>query len=107
MIVDEVHERTVDADILCLLTRRLLDTQPELLNTSLNAESNCCDTLIMHRNYMETTTISVAAHNKDAWSGEMKQFYKHRNNLSVISGVLMYNRRVVIPRVLRANTTHP
>ena len=40
--------------------------------------------------------------NKDAWAGEMKEFYKHRNNLSVISGVLMYNRRVVIPRVLRA-----
>jgi hypothetical protein len=38
----------------------------------------------------------------NAWAGEMKEFYKHRNNLSVISGVLMYNRRVVIPRVLRA-----
>ena len=53
-----------------VLTRRLLDTQPELLNTSLNpgAESNCCDTLIMHRNYMETTTLSVAAANQSAWS---------------------------------------
>lgn len=51
-----------------VLTRRLLETQPELLNTSLTAESNCCDTLILHRNYMETTTLSVAAHNQSAWS---------------------------------------
>lgn len=40
--------------------------------------------------------------NKEAWEGDTKEFYKHRNNLSVISGVLMYNKRVVIPRVLRA-----
>ena len=37
---------------------------------------------------------------KEAWAGDVKEFY--RNNLSVISGVLRYNRRVVIPRVLRA-----
>ena len=30
VIVDEVHERTVDADILCLLVRRLLDASPRL-----------------------------------------------------------------------------
>ena len=30
VIVDEVHERTVDADILCLLVRRLLDASPKL-----------------------------------------------------------------------------
>ena len=51
-----------------VLTRRLLETQPELLNTSLTAESNCCDTLIVHRNYMETTTLTVAAANQAAWS---------------------------------------
>ena len=39
---------------------------------------------------------------KEAWAGDMKEFYKHRHNLSEISGVLMYNKRVVIPRVLRA-----
>ena len=39
---------------------------------------------------------------KEAWAGDVKEFYKHRNNLSVISGVLMYNRMAVIPRVLRA-----
>jgi len=30
LIIDEVHERTVDADILCFLARRLLDQHPHL-----------------------------------------------------------------------------
>ena len=53
-----------------VLTHRLLRNTPALLNTSSSGpgKSNCADTLDFHRNYMETTTISVAAHNKDAWS---------------------------------------
>ncbi|KAH8054083.1 helicase [Aureococcus anophagefferens] len=30
VVIDEVHERTVDADVLCLLCRRLLELRPEL-----------------------------------------------------------------------------
>ena len=44
--------------------------------------------------------VEGVTNEKEAWAGDVKEFY--RNNLSVISGVLRYNRRVVIPRVLRA-----
>ena len=30
LIIDEVHERSVDSDILCMLSRRLLDAHPKL-----------------------------------------------------------------------------
>jgi HrpA-like RNA helicase len=30
LVIDEVHERSVDTDILCLLTRRLLHTNPRI-----------------------------------------------------------------------------
>jgi hypothetical protein len=51
-----------------VLTYRLLRKTPGLLNTRSSADSNCADTLDFHRNYMETTTVSVAANNSDAWS---------------------------------------
>jgi hypothetical protein len=38
------------------------------VNTAKAALTNCADTLDFHRNYMETTTVSVAANNSDAWS---------------------------------------
>ena len=51
-----------------VLTYRLLRKTPGLLNTRASVDSNCADTLDFHRNYMETTTVSVAANNSDAWS---------------------------------------
>ena len=51
-----------------VLTYRLLRKTPGLLNTRASVDSNCADTLDFHRNYMETTTVSVAANNADAWS---------------------------------------
>ena len=51
-----------------VLTYRLLTKTPGLLNTQSSVDSNCADTLSFHRNYMETTTVSVAANNADAWS---------------------------------------
>ena len=39
--------------------------------------------------------------NKEAWMGELREFYKHRHHLTVVDGVLMYKSRVIIPRYLR------
>ena len=49
---------------------------------------------------MEMVTEGVTD-DKEAWTGELREFYKHRQHLTVVDGVLMYKSRVIIPRCLR------
>ena len=68
----ELHVVTQMSDV---LTRRLIDQQPNLLDAMCGADAEAevpgvggSSLLVFHRNYLETTALSVATHSHLIWS---------------------------------------
>jgi len=73
-----------------------IDVQAITLDTVKHATANDEDSQMIIK-----TTLDGFPEDKQGLATVLEQYWKHRNELSVVNGVLLYNNRIVIPKSLR------